>query len=57
MAKSRRKNGSATRGRFRLKKMGKGWSTARKQRTPERVVLRVTDPAPAEQPAKGKSKA
>ncbi len=47
MAKSRRKNGSATRGRFRLKKMGKGWSTARKQRAAERVVLRITEPETA----------
>lgn len=54
MAKSRRKNGSATRGRFRLKKMGKGWSTARKQRTPERVILRITDPEPASAEARGK---
>jgi hypothetical protein len=48
MAKSRRKNGSCTRGRFRLKKMGKGWSTVRKRRQSERVVLRITDAAPSE---------
>ena len=33
MAKSRRKNGGPTRGRFKLKKHGKGWSTQRRQRT------------------------
>ena len=56
MANSRRKNGSATRGRFKLKKMGKGWSTMRKQRSPERVVLRITEPetAPAGKGERGK---
>lgn len=32
MAKSRRKSGSCTRGRFKTKNMGKGWSTERKVR-------------------------
>jgi hypothetical protein len=32
MAKSRRKNGGPTRGRFKLKKLGKGWSTQRRQK-------------------------
>ena len=27
--------------------MGKGWSTARKQRMPERLVLRITEPETA----------
>ena len=36
MAKSRRKNGGPTRGRFKLKKLGKGWSTQRRQRAPLR---------------------
>jgi len=54
MANSRRKNGSATRTRFKLKKMGKGWSTMRKQRTPERVVLRITEPEPAAAGESGK---
>ena len=32
MAKSRRKAGGCTHGRYKLKKMGKGWLTQRKQR-------------------------
>ncbi len=48
MANSRRKNGGCTRGRFRRKKLGKGWSTVRKQRAPERVVLRITEPEAGE---------
>lgn len=44
MANSRRKNGGCTRGRFRRKKLGKGWSTVRKQRAADRVVLRITEP-------------
>lgn len=55
MANSRRKNGGCTRGRFKRKKLGKGWSTLRKERAPERVVLRITDPEPAE--GKGDAKA
>ncbi len=39
MAKSRRKSGGCTRGRFKRKKMGKGWAAARRQRgTPKPVV-------------------
>lgn len=34
MAKSRRKAGGPTRGRFKRKRMGKGWSTHRKLRMP-----------------------
>ena len=40
MAKSRRKASGATRGRPRLKRMGKGWSTARKKRGSEKPVVR-----------------
>ncbi len=39
MAKSRRKAGGCTRGRFRLKRLGKGWSTHRR--------LPVRGPGPA----------
>lgn len=34
MAKSRRKAGGPTRGRFKRKRMGKGWSTHRRLRMP-----------------------
>ena len=40
MAKSRRKSGGCTRGRLKLKKMGKGWSTMRKQRGHAKPVVR-----------------
>lgn len=45
MARSRRKNGGPTRGRVRLKKLGKGYSTVRKQPSGSRPVLRITEPA------------
>ena len=45
MARSRRKNGGPTRGRFRQKKLGKGYSTVRKQPAGSRPVLRITQPA------------
>jgi hypothetical protein len=32
MAKSRRKNGGVRRGRFKLKKLGKGWLALRSER-------------------------
>lgn len=32
MAKSRRKSGGPTRGRYKLKKLGKGWATVRRKR-------------------------
>ena len=44
MARSRRKNGSCTRGRYKRKKMGKGWVTARKVPTGSRPVLKITEP-------------
>lgn len=40
MAKSRRKSGGCTRGRFKLKKMGKGWSTLRKKRGHAKPIKR-----------------
>ncbi len=54
MACSRRKNGSATRGRFKPKKMGKGYMMNRKQPIGTRPVLRLTEPdAPATDAASG----
>lgn len=44
MACSRRKNGGATRGRFKPKKMGKGYMTNRKTPIGSRPVLRITEP-------------
>lgn len=51
MARSRRKNGGPTRGRVRLKKLGKGYSTVRKGVVGSRPVLRITEPD--EKPADG----
>ncbi len=45
MAKSRRKSGSCTRGRFKRKKLGKGWATQR--RTPRPPAPKPEEPAPA----------
>ena len=42
MARSRRKNGGPTRGRFKSKKLGKGYLTNRKQTVGSRPVLRIT---------------
>jgi hypothetical protein len=44
MARSRRKAGGATTGRFKPKKMGKGYSTNRKTPIGSRPVLRITEP-------------
>lgn len=55
MARSRRKNGGPTRGRFRRKKLGKGWSTVRKEPVGSRPVLRITDPPADEAEAKDKA--
>ncbi|MBX3463025.1 MAG: hypothetical protein KF830_07630 [Planctomycetes bacterium] len=52
MARSRRKNGGPTRGRFRRKKLGKGYSTVRKEPAGSRPVLRITEPD-ADAAAKG----
>ena len=40
MAKSRRKAGGCTRGRLKLKKLGKGWSSMRKKRGSVKPVVR-----------------
>ncbi len=42
MAKSRRNAGGATRGRFKPKKMGKGWATHRKTRGETRPCVILT---------------
>jgi hypothetical protein len=44
MAKSRRKNGGPTHGRFKPTKLGKGWLANRKVRGETRPVLRITEP-------------
>lgn len=43
MARSRRKNGGPTRGRFKLKKLGKGFNKNRKKPIGSRPVLRITE--------------
>jgi hypothetical protein len=40
MAKSRRKSAGPLRGRMKPKRLGKGWSTLRKQRGSEKPVQR-----------------
>ncbi len=45
MAKSRRKSGGCTRGRLKLKKMGKGWSSMRKKRGSEKPIQRKAQAA------------
>ncbi|MFK7740180.1 MAG: hypothetical protein AB8H80_07635 [Planctomycetota bacterium] len=52
MARSRTKAGGATAGRFKPKKMGKGYSTNRKTPIGNRPVLRITEP---DEDEKGKS--
>ncbi len=42
MARSQRKASGATRGRYKRKRMGKGWSTARKEPIGTRPVLKIT---------------
>ena len=51
MARSRTKSGGPTRGRFKPKKMGKGYSTNRKQPIGNRPVLLITDPEAGDLPA------
>ena len=43
MARSRRKNGGPQRGKFRLKKMNKGWSTFRRQSIPAKPIDRSAE--------------
>jgi len=45
MARSRRKAAGARRGKFKRKRMGKGWLTVRRQPSDSRPVLRITEPA------------
>lgn len=47
MARSRRKNGGPTRGRFKKKKLGKGFMANRQEPVGSRVVLRITETADA----------
>ncbi len=47
MARSRRKNGGPTRGRFKTKRLGKGSSTSNKKPGATRPVLRITEPVAA----------
>jgi hypothetical protein len=44
MARSRRKNGGPTRGRFKRKKLGKGYIATHAQPIGTRPVLRITEP-------------
>ncbi len=44
MARSRRKNGGPTRGRFKKKKLGKGYLANRAEVEGSRPVLRITEP-------------
>ena len=44
MARSRRKAHGTKRGRFKRKRMGKGWLTVRQQPGGTRPVLRITEP-------------
>lgn len=53
MARSRRKNGGPTRGRFKMKKLGKGYLSNRKTPIGSRPVLRITETADADKAEKG----
>ena len=44
MARSRRKNGGPTRGRFKVKKLGKGYIANRATPIGTRPVLRISEP-------------
>ena len=57
MARSRRKNGGPTRGRFKVKKLGKGYIATHAQPIGTRPVLRITEPdtSTAGTAAKGKA--
>ena len=45
MARANRKGGGGCKGRFKPKKMNKGWSTNRKVPVGSRPVLRITEQA------------
>ncbi|MCK5944004.1 MAG: hypothetical protein KAI24_18610 [Planctomycetes bacterium] len=49
MARSRYKAGGATAGRFKPKKMGKGYASNRKEPIGSRPVLRITEPVDGDQ--------
>ena len=57
MARSRRKNGGPTRGRFKMKKLGKGFIATRATPIGTRPVLRITEPdtSTAGEATKGKA--
>ena len=55
MARSRRKNGGPTRGRFKAKKLGKGFTATRKLPVGSRIVLRITETAEAGSKKAGKA--
>jgi len=58
MARSRRKSGGPTRGRFKQKPLGKGYAANRRQPVGSRPVLRITEtPATAEAAADKAAKA
>jgi hypothetical protein len=57
MARSRRKNGGPTRGRFKSKKLGKGYLATRKEKIGSRPVLRLTEATAAEAAAAAVKKA
>ncbi|MFN3240820.1 MAG: hypothetical protein ACE37K_04830 [Planctomycetota bacterium] len=57
MARSRYKAGGATAGRFKPKKMGKGYSTNRKEPIGSRPVLRITEPVDDDKKADGNADA
>ena len=48
MARSRQKNGGPTRGRFKKKKLGKGYLANRSETGSNRPVLRITEPEAAD---------
>ena len=54
MARSRRKHGGPTRGRFKKKRLGKGYLENRRTPVGTRPVLRITEPV-VEKVAAGKS--
>ncbi|HZN38870.1 MAG TPA: hypothetical protein VFD82_08705 [Planctomycetota bacterium] len=55
MARSRRKNGGPTRGRFKRKKLGKGYIANRAKPIGTRPVLRISEPDSTAQDTTGKT--
>ena len=56
MARSRSKNGGPTRGRFKRKRLGKGWLANRQEPQGSRPVLRITEPDADQGAKKGSAK-